>query len=329
MFDKNAPSILWVSPAGSHGDGTFDRPFGAIERALEIVKPGTTVVLKRGVYPGDVTFDISGTLHEPIRLVADGGAGVEALGACWFFYDVSDIIVSGITFKEAPFGAISVIGRCRRNRFDNLRFVKCGTSGKTSCTLFFGGSGSNCTMVENCRFEHAPQRKGAAPDPSAMAIGLMVGDGDAAAGEPCTDHVFRKNIFVNYDYGILVGAGETPAGHYGHIVEYNAVEACGVEGIMVKCSDTLVRGNRVERCPGTGIAVGAGKGSMVDSNRIVDCGHGIMVNGVGHTVTGNCIVHCRSEAIGICGATTLPERARRRTYSWKIIRAWTARPASG
>jgi hypothetical protein len=309
MQKTNDPAVLWVSPqAGSSGDGTHENPFGDIRRALADVRPGSTIVLMAGVYGRDTTFDISGTIRQPIRIIADRGAGVEVRNACWFFYDVNDCIVSGLTFRGSPFGAVSVIGACARNRFEDLRFVNCGTRGVTACTLFFGGSGGSCNVVENCRFEHAPPRKGTVPDPSAMSIGLMVSEGDNDGGAPLTDHVFRNNYFVNYDYGILIGSGDSPAGQYGHIVEQNTVEQCGTEGILVKCSDTAVRNNLVMRCSNRSITIGAGSGSLIGSNRVLDCAKGIAVRGAGHTVANNCIVRCGSEAVRACGADTVPEQ---------------------
>jgi len=309
MLDKNDPSILWVSPSVKRsGDGTRENPFGGIERAIAIVNPGMTILLMAGVYGGDRTFDISGTIRQPIRIAAEPGAAVEILSACWFFYDVSDVVVSGLTFNNAPGGAVSVIGACARNRFDGLLFVNCGKNDAASCTLFFGGAGGSCNVVANCRFEREPPRAPAALSSAAKSIGLMVSEGDTDGGEPITDHVFRKNYFVNYDYGILIGTGDAPAGQYGHIVEYNTVEQCRLGGILVKCSDTTVRENLIMRCPDRPVAVAAGSGSVVDSNRVLDCGRGIQVNGDGHTVVNNCIVRCKGEAIGVNGETKMQER---------------------
>jgi hypothetical protein len=304
MYDKNDPSILWVSPsAKKDGDGTRENPFCDIDRALAIVKPGTTIVLGRGVYAGDTTFDISGTVHQPIRIVADRDADVEIRSACWFFYDVSDVIISGLTFRDAPLGAVSAVGACCRNRFAHLRFINCGRRDETACTLFFGGSGGSCNVVEHCRFERPVSGRTAARDSGSKSIGLMVSEGDTEGGDPLVDHVFRKNHFVNYDYGILIGTGDAPAGQYGHRVEHNTLEQCSTGGILVKCSDTTVRGNRVERCLMSGISIGAGASSIVESNRILDCASGIVVRGNGHTVANNCIVRC-GEAIGVKGAAS-------------------------
>jgi hypothetical protein len=304
MVENNDSSIIWVSPSVKRsGDGTREKPFDDIDRAIAIVKPGMTILLRAGVYSRDRTFDISGTIHQPIRIAAETGAVVEIRSACWFFYDVSDVVISGLTFNNAPGGAVSLIGACTRNRFDGLRFINCGKAGVASSTLFFGGSGGSCNVVENCRFEH--EATGAA---ETIRVGLMVSDGDGDGGEPIIDHVFRKNYFVNYDYGVLIGTGDAPAGQYGHIVEYTTVVQCGTAGILVKCGDTTVRNNRVMKCPASGIAVAAGRASVIESNRIEDCGTGIQVNGDGHTVVNNCIVRCRGEAIGVNGETAMQER---------------------
>ncbi|MBN2189518.1 MAG: right-handed parallel beta-helix repeat-containing protein [Chitinispirillaceae bacterium] len=304
MLDANNPLNLWVSSSGkSGGNGTRENPFNDIGRAVAVVKPGMTIALMAGVYGGDRTFDISGTIDEPIRITAEQGAGVEVRAGCWFFYDVSDIIVSGLTFREAPHGALSVIGSCTRNRFESLRFMDCGSGDSASCSLFFGGSGGSCNIVDGCRFERLPRRGPSLADPAARAVGLMVSEGDSDGGEPISDHVFRKNRFVNYDYGIMVGAGDAPAGKYGHLVENNTVEQCGTAGILVKCSDTTVRGNKVMRCPDRSIAVVAGRDCVVEANRVIDCGSGIQMSGSGHTAAGNCIVRCDTEALGVNGAS--------------------------
>jgi hypothetical protein len=68
---------------------------------------------------------------------------------------------------------------------------------------------------------------------------------------------------------------------------------------MVKCGDTQVRGNVVSRCRSNSISVVTGEGSVVEDNRILDCGTGIRVGGKGHTVSNNCIVRCSEEAIRV------------------------------
>jgi hypothetical protein len=302
MFDRNDPSILWVANADRDGgQGTFESPFSSPERALAVAQPGRTVVLRPGVYDRSVTFEISGSPHKPVVVAAEDPFSVEVRGVCWFFYDVCDCIVTGLTFKDAPMGALAMIGACSRNRLDNIRFINCGASEKSSCALFFGGSGGSCNVVENCRFEHEPAAPRCERPAGVMSVGLMVSEGDSDHGAPITDHVFRRNAFINCDYGICIGAGDAPDGQYGHIVEYNTIVNPGIEGILVKCGDTQVRGNLVQGSPRNSISIAAGKNSVIEANRIIDCASGIGVSGDGHTVSNNCLIRCRAHAVDARG----------------------------
>lgn len=305
-LDTGDPKILWVSPASNvRGDGTRGNPFAGLARALSAAKPGSTIVLMDGVYAGSATVEISGSLHEPLRITAEHALKAIVEHGCWFFYDISDCIVSGVAFRNAARGAISMIGACSRNRIEDSIFMHCGSDDETSSTIFFGGSGGSCNVVENCffegRFQEAPKRR----FPDAVSIGLMVAEGDRENGEPITDHVFRRNRFKNYDYGILVGTEDNGPGRYGHVVEYNSVVNCHGHGIFVKCGDTLVRGNVVQDCRNDAITI-AGSESVVEANRIVDCGRGITVSGSGHSVVNNCMVRCSELAIRACGVSLHP-----------------------
>ncbi len=306
-FDEHNPSILWVSAGnGGRGEGTFENPFGSIEGALAITVPGSTIVLKKGIFTGDVTFDISGDFDNPIRIAAEADGEVIISGGCWFFYDVCDLIVSGFTFRESPHGSVSVMGACLRNRFADLEFINCGAGKAASCTFFIGGAGAGCNLVENCRFERIASNPPRSPDRA--TIGLMVGEGDRANGAPITDHIIRRNRFVNYDYGILIGSDDADAGQCGHIVEYNSVEGCSLEGILVKCGDTIVRGNLVVGSRKNSIGIAAGTGSIIEANRLLDCGNGISIHGADHTVANNCIVRCGNHAIHVCAESPSPLR---------------------
>ena len=300
-FPKDDPKYLWVIPADENGgQGTFERPFGRIATALSKAKPGQVIVLRAGNYPGDVNVETSGNFDKPLYFVADKGADVIISGACWYFYDVCDIIVSGLAFNDSPLGSIAVLGSCERNRFENLSFKNCGDPQKASCTLFFGGGGAACNIVEYCHFDRpAPVTAALKKSPDTMTVGLMISEGDAHEGKPITNHVIRRNRFSNYDYGILIGAEDATMRQYGHIVAYNTIDNCIAEGIMVKCGDTQVKGNVITACPNNSISVVTGEGSVVEDNRIVDCGLGIRVGGRGHTVSNNCLIRCGREAIRV------------------------------
>ncbi len=301
MLDKNNPEILWVSPDAAEGQGTWESPFNSINDALRVVKPGNTIVLKAGIYRDNQTFEISGTPQRPVRIVPDTDAEVVIEESCWFFYDTSDLILSDLTFKNAPFGAISVIGTCKRNRFDSLQFINCGTMNKASCTMYFGGSGGEFNVVENCRFERENQSAHQAQIPDEACIGIMISEGDIEESSPLIDHILRRNHFSNYGNAILIGTRDSTTNPYGHIVEYNTIRNCSSDGIKIKCGDIQIRGNLLENCHSCSISIQAGVGSVIENNRITGSNTGISINGLGHSVSNNCIIRCKEEAIRVCG----------------------------
>jgi hypothetical protein len=158
--------------------------------------------------------------------------------------------------------------------------------------------------VEHCSFDRPAQpaqRDAGGKVPDDRTVGIMISEGNAYEGDPIIDHVIRKNRFAHYNYGVLVGSNDANKEQYGHLIAYNKIDNCGTEGIMVKCGDTQVRGNTVINCRNNSISVIAGEGSIVEDNRILDCGTGIRIAGRGHTVSNNCIVRCGEEAIKIMG----------------------------
>lgn len=302
MFDRNNPEILWVSPdSSSGGQGTWENPYCLIREALQVIKPGNTIVLKEGIYRDNQTFEISGTPQNPVRIVADDGATVIIEESCCFFYDTSDLIISGIIFKNSPFGAISVIGTCKRNRFDSLQFINCGSIKESSCTMYFGGSGGCFNVVENCRFERENQFNDYLQTTDNASIAVMISEGDTNDSTPLLDHILRRNHFSNYGIAVLIGTRDSTTNPYGHIVEFNTIRRCASDGIIVKCGDTQIRGNLLENCRSCSISIQAGIGSIIENNRITDSNTGISINGTGHSVTNNCLVRCKDEAIRVCG----------------------------
>lgn len=300
MYNQNDPRVLWVSPEISEGEGTWENPYGSISEALSIVNPGNIIVLKKGTYKEDLTIEVSGKADLPIKIVSDTDAEVIIENACWFLYDTSDIIISSLIFKNAPNGAISVVGSCKRNRFDSLQFINCGTSGKASCTMYFGGSGGEFNVVENCLFHRDKPLPDGHKSSRNSLIALMVSEGDAEESNPIKNHILRRNNFTNYDFAILVGTQDSTTNSYGHVVEFNTIRNCLSDGIVVKCGDTRVKANLLENINGCSISVLAGIGSAIEDNRIVKSDTGIIIQGSGHNILNNCIIRCK-EAIAICG----------------------------
>jgi hypothetical protein len=299
-FDHDDPEVIWIDPQSAPGGrGSHELPYSMIEEGLARIQPGQSMVLRAGIYSGDCNIQTSGSARRPIRIAADENAKVVVKEACWYFYDTSDLIVSGITFADAPHGAISVVGACSRNRFEHLRFINCGTKKETACTLYLGGAGGECNVVAHCSFEHAPHPEGEKVTTANASVGLMIAQGNADRDALIVNNLIRRNRFVNYGYGILAGGEEVLSLRCGHIIEYNTFQNCMHEALVIRSGDTQVRGNKIEQCGGCAIAVKSELECIIENNRIADAGCGIHISGEGHTVAGNCMIRCGSGAVHV------------------------------
>ena len=71
-----ANKIIWVASSGSAGGtGTEASPYATIQAAVNAAGPGTTIMVKAGVYTENVVFKTSGTASAPIELVSADGVG--------------------------------------------------------------------------------------------------------------------------------------------------------------------------------------------------------------------------------------------------------------
>ncbi len=302
MYAQDDPQIIWVSKDYEGiGNGTYSAPFSDINSAVKSAQPGNTVVLQAGDYYDNVSIENSGTITRPIRIVSEEGAQSSVCCyASWYFYDISDLIVCGITFRDIPQHAIAVIGSCERNSFTKLHFHNCGTDKKTPCTFFFGGSGGQCNVVEDCIFDLDQSKKEV--QSVDIPVGLMISEGDSEENaQPNRNHVFRRNSFIHYGCAIIVGTHDSPLQNYSHIVENNIIKNCANDGIRIKCGDTSVKGNVLLNCQENGISIVHGKSDLISNNRIEECVTGIRVNSADCTITNNCIIHSEKQAIAITG----------------------------
>ncbi|MGZ8858526.1 MAG: right-handed parallel beta-helix repeat-containing protein [Candidatus Aminicenantales bacterium] len=74
-----ATNIIWVAKTGRAGaTGTESSPFASIQEAVNKAAPGTTIMVKAGVYTENVKFSKGGTASAPIVLMsADGPSKAE------------------------------------------------------------------------------------------------------------------------------------------------------------------------------------------------------------------------------------------------------------
>ncbi|MGH8887493.1 MAG: right-handed parallel beta-helix repeat-containing protein [Egibacteraceae bacterium] len=69
------PGRVWhVAATADTGDGSSDRPFGEIQRALAVAQPGDTVAVAAGKYTGPLRSVRSGRPDDPITIAGARGA---------------------------------------------------------------------------------------------------------------------------------------------------------------------------------------------------------------------------------------------------------------
>lgn len=294
------PKELWVAPrAAGDETGAREHPYTSISRAISNASPGQTIRIAAGVYPGDITIQQSGTMDRPITVAAEAGAEVIIDAGCWYLYDVSDVVITGLTFRNAPGGAISVVGACTRNSLSGLRFTNCSRTTRPSCTLFFGGSGAHSNVVQDCVFEHDEHQRDVPEDVDQASVAVMISEGDAEEGGTNEGFVLRRNTFLNYDFGVMVGTRDSADAQHGHLLEFNRFDHCAGDALTIKCGDTTVRANRFTDTGRTAIALLAGTMSMIVANRIESSTTGISVCGSDHTIAGNLFNGCTHAAVRV------------------------------
>ena len=301
MESNNDSNTIWISPENDGSKyGTYNAPFTDITETVNKASPGTTIILKAGNYNNTVTIQNSGTICQPIRIIKEKGDGKEVIcTSSWYFYEVSDIIISGLTFEGSPYQALSIIGECKRNNFNNLRFVNCGLDTKSLCTFFFAGPGAESNVVENCSFEikpsHITYKKNDLP------IGLLISDGDSDDKTlQNKNHIFRNNSFLHYGCAIVIGTKKSYNNkYYSHIVENNYINNCTSDGIRVNCGDIVIKKNIIKQCGKHGISIAKGKANIISENRIEECNISINIQSQDCSIINNCIIRSGCYALTI------------------------------
>lgn len=293
LKDHTKKIIYIASDATPEGNGSEDAPLDSIKRGLEIAGPGDTLHLLAGEYSETVTIELSGTLELPLRIEGATGNTV-TISAPWYLYDVTDIIISGLQFKDIESPAISLIGACQRNSISSSSFVNCGSSSKTACTLYMGGAGSYCNTIEKCTFEEGT------PDLSSPSYGILVAEGDSQTPETLNRSIIiRESSFNGFTHAIILGTGdeEPPFEQFGHCIEFNVIKNTRADGIVLKCHDVTVRDNYISLCRGCAISIVRGREHILVSNRISDCHEGIHASASDINILENTFINTQNSEI--------------------------------
>jgi hypothetical protein len=109
-YTANEKSYYMAPDASSSGDGSLSRPFATFKEALSVLKPGDTLILKKGTYklsdPVVIPESVSGTYSAPITITAEKKAGtlINAAGVekakTAIFLDNGSVIASPLSVNR-------------------------------------------------------------------------------------------------------------------------------------------------------------------------------------------------------------------------------------
>jgi len=286
MFDKLSEKNIWVSStADDNGNGSFENPYSKIKTALDNAKAGSNIVLFSGIYDEKLVIsDIGGTIEEPIIITTFEQNFEKVISRSeWYFYSASDFVIKGITFENTTNSAISMVGESQRNSIKDCEFSECGEVAE--CAIFFGGSGGDCNVVENCRFT--------APKDAKNHIAIMISqsidnEDDTILNSRNTSVRFCE--FNDCKAAIVIGSDENISGLFGeHEISDNLFENCDC-GIKIKISGTQICGNIFRNCK-NGIENIFGYENEIFENRFENCEKAISVLCDDLTIKENCFVY--------------------------------------
>ena len=184
---------IWCAPDGDDAtaDGTEQKPFFSLDKAIAIVEPGMRICMKAGTYVYDHRINIdnkNGTEEAPIELFAVGGRavldfsampyhkhsdnpyqGVRLTSSYWHFYriDICNASDNGLLIERAN---NSVEEQAHDNLIEECNFYKNGDTGLQIKNLGAFNKVINCDSYLNC-----DEGQG---DADGFAPKLSVGDGN-------------------------------------------------------------------------------------------------------------------------------------------------------
>ena len=118
-------AVLLCMSAGVALGATIEVTPDSIAEALAAARPGDTLILADGTYPGGLRIDVSGAPDAPIVIKAAGsGAVFEGGKRDGFVVGASYVVVEGIRFQHAGRGGIGLLSEPDRP-ITNVTVRKC------------------------------------------------------------------------------------------------------------------------------------------------------------------------------------------------------------
>ena len=241
LANKESPSYI-VAPGGSDANpGTTALPLATLQRAIDLAKPGDTVLLRKGVYEVTKAIHVVGmaaTASQPLTVIGETGAvlrvNAEGVPGVWrgifeitnssfvivknltvenssFFgfrvQDSSDIVLQGNT-SSISLGSGIHAGRVSRLRVINndvSRFCdrnKFGADPKTGCQEGITISGVDDFVVKGNRVHDAPQSEGVGPG-GGEGIDIKAGSKNGVVAFNSVWNLVQIGIYVDgYSQGV-------------------------------------------------------------------------------------------------------------------------------
>jgi len=268
--------------AGTAAAETLKVPqqYATIAEAAAAANEGDTIVVSKGVYFENVTFNQPSLRIVGKKAVIDGAPGTSHGTA--FTVDGGGTTIQGFTFRNGSTqlqinGSDCVVSKCR---FDGPRGTGINAGGASNTTVtdcVVLGPGSTGILLGSGSVSRSSVRQG-----SAAGIVLF---GPGASVDRCT-------VLLNSS-GRAIEVTASPA-----TVTGNRVAGCA-QGIRVNGDGAQVTGNSISRVGG-GVGVQVfGSGALVSANAIVDAAGGVEVFGDSADILGNRVSGFNGEYYGI------------------------------
>ncbi|MFN3650882.1 MAG: right-handed parallel beta-helix repeat-containing protein [Armatimonadota bacterium] len=266
-------AVLWIpgraaaadyhlAPTGDDANaGTGSAPFRTLKKGISVLKPGDTLHVKNGTYPGVVEYGAfrSGTSWEkPVRVVAEPGHRPVIVPpadgeACLYFVDTRYFVLDGFVLDSAPNGqGVAITWGTGFPQAHHIELRNCEIKNSKGQGIGTGGDG--------CRFINLDVHHNGlgSPDPQLLHGIYLTGDDCLIEGGSYHD---------NAGHGIHVYTGKPPH------PDRNVVRS------------VRAFGNR----QGPGIGVYWGTGNRIYNNLVWSNDGGIRSNGVDSLVAHNTV----------------------------------------
>ena len=286
MFNITDSVNIWVSPKAPQGGmGTVELPFSTIDEAVEKVVEGSRIVLMPGTYEEKVSLrEVKGSEMKPISIVALPDRKEPVIcTAEWFLYDITDLIISGITFETIENSAVSILGTSERNIIKGCHFDRCGEN--SECAVFIGGNSGRFNVIEECTFASPEENN---EKQIALFVAQSIDEEDDTL-RPSSHTIIRYNQFKNYGVGVVVGSADELEAYGNHLIEENLFDTC-FEGVRSKASGTTIKANIFKECA-KAISALSGEATEILENRFDTCALSISCGTFDVTISQNCFIN--------------------------------------